>query len=556
MKTKNTISYLLICIGACLFQWLFWHETPGINLLFFTIFIIPSLMFLFPESLKRIPFWLSMLGLLSTSVAVTIHGSSFSVVMYVISLILFASFSQWSYTKSPVYAIPSSIVGMVLSPYSFFAGRNKNKSEKSSSSGFSKWFSIVILPVIILVVFFVIFYFASEKFAEYSDKVLIPIQDLFYNIFGNITFASIFFFVHGILLLTWLIIRNKATDLSENESKHALEISRLKIRRKRKFSFTGLKKEYLSALVLLVFINFLVLAANIIDIKFLWFGFEFKEGMNLKQFVHEGTYLLILSILLSMGILLYIFRKNQNFFTKGRILRKLAAVWIAQNLILAISVGLRNYHYIDQYGLAYKRIGVFIFLMLVFFGLFTFFIKILRKKSGYYLINRNSWATYLVLTATSLLSYDTIITKYNTKYCKELDYEFLVKMSTKALPYIDISKLPDHLYYEKYYPVKHLKNPWVFDGRYKSNYFYSYNLRSYYVKTVFNFLYEWEMGTKLSWNYYDELAYQSFISRPQLIEKYKHYKYFRMKIEQIENGNKKSVQKRASATSSNESRYE
>ena len=161
-----------------------------------------------------------------------------------------------------------------------------------------------------------------------------------------------------------------------------------------------------------------------------------------------------------------------------------------------------------------------------------------------------------MLTITSLLSYDTIITKYNTKYCKELDYEFLVNMSTKALPFIDINKLPDQSYYNELYSVKHLKNPWVFEGNYKYNYFYAYNLRSYYVKTVFNFLYEFETGTKLSWNYYDELAYKNFVSRTQLMEKYKYYRYFRMKIEQIENGNKKSVQKRAIATSRNESRYE
>ena len=317
-----------------------------------------------------------------------------------------------------------------------------------------------------------------------------------------------------------------------------------------------MKKEYLSALVLLILINLLVLAANIIDIKFLWFGFEFKEGMNLKQFVHEGTYLLILSILLSMGILLYIFRKNQNFFSKGKLLRKLASVWIAQNLVLAISVGLRNYHYIDQYGLAYKRIGVFVFLMLVLFGLFTFFVKIVKKRSGYYLINRNSWAMYLVLTASSLLSWDTIITKYNVKYCKELDYEFLVQMSTKALPFFDIKKIKGDVEYYEYLPKRHYKNPWVFDGNYKSNNFYAYTMHDYYVKTVFDFLYKWETGTKLSWNYYDELAYKNFISRPQLIEKYKYYKYFRMKIEQIENENKKSVQKRTSATSRDESRYE
>lgn len=511
---------------------------------------------LFPESLKRIPFWLTLTGLLATSTAITIHASSFTLVMFVFSFILFVSFSQWSLTKSPIYAIPSSIVGIILSPYSFFAGRNKKNTDKSSSSGFSKWFKIVIIPIVILVVFFIIFYNASDKFAEYSDKALVPIQELIYDIFGNITFLSIFFFLHAILLVTWLVLKNKASNLSEDENRNKLEITRIKNRRKRNFSKTGLKKEYLSAYILLIMINLLVLAANVIDIKFLWFGFEFKEGMNLKQFVHEGTYLLILSILLSMGILLYIFRKNQNFFSKSKILKILASAWIAQNLILAISVSLRNYHYIEHYGLAYKRIGVFIFLVLVLFGLLTFFVKILKKKSGYYLINRNSWAMYLVLTVSSLFSWDTIITKHNIKYCKELDYVFLVNMSTKALPYIDINKLPNQLYFQELYPAIHYKNPWVFEGNYKSNYFYSYNMHSYYVKTVFNFLYEWEFSRKISWNYYDEVAYKNFISRPQLMEKYKYYRYFRMKIEKIENGDKKSIQKRNSASRNEESRYE
>ena len=558
MKTKNNVNYFLIIAGASLFQWLFWHEYPGINVLVFSVFVLIISVFYNYESLKKVPLWISMTGLMATSIAMAVHGSSFSFVMFLFSIILFVSFSQWSFLKSPIYAFPSSIVGLVLTPYTFFRGNSDDKKEKRSKRGFFKWFSIVIYPILILVVFYIIFYFASEKFAEYSDKLFIPIQDFIFKIFGNITFASIFFFAHAILLITWIVFKNKASDLSTSENKNSLSIQRIKrTNKKRKFSIVGLKKEYLSALTLLILINLLVLAANVVDIKFLWFGFEFKEGMNLKQFVHEGTYLLILSILLSMGILLFIFRKNQNFFSKGKILRTLSAIWIFQNLILAISVGLRNYHYIEHYGLAYKRIGVYIFLMLVLFGLFTFLIKILKKRSGYYLITKNSWAMYIVLTIVSLISWDTVITKYNIKHCKELDYQFLVQISSKALPFIDINELSKQKEYYDYFPNnKNYINPWVFNGNYEYARFYGYNIHDYYVKTVFNFLYEWETGTKLSWNYYDELAYKNFKSRPDLCEKYSQYKYYRTKIEAIKNGNKKPVQKTAYSSRNEESRYE
>ncbi|OFX28266.1 MAG: hypothetical protein A2X08_05640 [Bacteroidetes bacterium GWA2_32_17] len=545
MKSNNSFRYFLIFAGAGIYQWAFWHETPGLNISIFTAFIVPTLLFLYPESVKKVPFWLVLTGLLSASLAIVVHASLFATIMYVISIILFVGFAHWSQTKSPVFAIPSSIANLVLTPYTFFAFKNYVATNNKKSSVFLKWVKLFVLPVVILIVFFTIFYNASDKFAEYSDKVLFPIQDFIYNLFGNITFASIFFFVHGILLITWILIRNKNTNLSDAEKNQTVNITRNKVRRKRHFQFLGLKREYLSAFILLVLINLLVLAANIVDIVFIWFGFEFKEGMNLKQFVHEGTYLLILSILLSMGILLYIFRKNQNFYSKGKILKVLSFAWIFQNLILAISVGVRNYHYMEYYGLAYKRVGVCIFLILVFFGLITFFIKIMQKKSSYFLLKFNSWAMYLLLIISSLFSWDTIITKYNIKHCKELDYEFLVHMSTKALPFVDINKLSTDLSY---------KNPWIINSNYNYDYFYVFSMRNYYVKQVFNFLYDWETDKFLSWSYYDKLAYQNFMSNPELVKSYKIYKDYRIKKNQIENGNKNSVQNRTPALHSDESR--
>ena len=63
--------------------------------------------------------------------------------------------------------------------------------------------------------------------------------------------------------------------------------------------------------------NVLLLVVNAIDINWIWFGFKPAPGFDLTQFVHEGTYVLILSILVAMGIVLWFFRRNLNFYEPG-----------------------------------------------------------------------------------------------------------------------------------------------------------------------------------------------------------------------------------------------
>jgi hypothetical protein len=173
--------------------------------------------------------------------------------------------------------------------------------------------------------------------------------------------------------------------------------------------------------------------------------------------VHKGTYLLIFSILLSMGILLYLFRGNQNFNEYNRWLRYGAYAWIFQNAVMSISVGIRVYHYIHNYGLAYKRIGVCLFLGLVVFGLITLTYKITRKRSGFFLWRINAWAVYTMLLLMSWVNWDLLITRHNSshkfqqepivsynhasrastittpKYKDNIDVAFLLSLSDKSL---------------------------------------------------------------------------------------------------------------------------
>ena len=124
-----------------------------------------------------------------------------------------------------------------------------------------------------------------------------------------------------------------------------------------------LRKEWLAAVVSFGLLNALLLLVNAVDIRWLWFGFRPAPGFDLTQFVHEGTYVLIFSILLAAGIMLWFFRRNLNFYQRGLpALRWGATLWVLQNAVLAVSVGLRNYYYIALYraGLqAYRGLRLF-----------------------------------------------------------------------------------------------------------------------------------------------------------------------------------------------------
>ena len=213
-------------------------------------------------------------------------------------------------------------------------------------------------------------------------------------------------------------------------------LERKRNKRKAEFPLATLRQEYKIAIMLFASLNVLLFFNNCVDVNWIWFNFELTEGLNLKQFVHEGTYLLIFSILLAMGIVLYYFRGNLNFFSQNGLLKRLAYAWVFQNAILVISVGLRNYHYIAYHGLAYKRIGVIFFLLLTLFGLATLFIKIKDRKSTFFLLRINSWAVFGVILWLSLINWDSYIARYNltASYPAAVDTEFLLSLSDKTLP--------------------------------------------------------------------------------------------------------------------------
>ena len=138
-----------------------------------------------------------------------------------------------------------------------------------------------------------------------------------------------------------------------------------------------------------------------------------------------------------MGVIACFFWGNLHFLQKNQSLKTLAYTWIVQNTILALSVAWRNYHYIAEYGLAYKRLGVLWFLVLVILGLYSLYVMIQERRSLYYLWVVNAWFLYASLLLTSMVNWDVLITRYNLHQARHdtIDSEFLLReVSDKNLP--------------------------------------------------------------------------------------------------------------------------
>jgi len=500
MKTK--IKFILLILGTFLFNFLFWKEAIGLNALIFTAFIIGSLIYAFPESLRSRNALILIAGTFITAGTILYHASELSIFVWIFSIVLLQPFIHYKYLKTIIYSSLSAVTSFVTS-FQLIGDYIKleNKSSIRLKNVF-RFLKLTLIPIVVLYVFYWIFKFANPVFDELSDNFFIAVGDWFRMVFKDISFAEIMFTIWGFVTVGWFIYKMRNDYVIHEEKNHKETIIRHRKKRKINTYMQGkkglkmlLKNEFRIGMILIIAVNALLLFVNIIDISTIWFKFEYSAEVDLKQFVHEGTYLLILSILLSIGIMIFFFRKNLNFYPNAKLLKIVSYIWIVQNVILLVSVVLRNSHYIEYFGLAYKRIGVFFFLAMVVIGLVTLYIKISDKKTTFWLIKINSWAVYIGFVLFAMPDWDMIIAKHNLSHPlkNNMETSFLLTFDNKALPLIDQNKdiLRQSTELNTY--------RWFYD---------SYEV--VYEDRVKDMMRRHNEISWLSWNYADEKSYKYF----------------------------------------------
>jgi Domain of unknown function (DUF4173) len=411
---QSIAKTIAVCVGALLFNLIFWNEKQGVNVLLFDLFI-GGVLFQFNSAAFKIrSVQIVAAGTFIAALLIIWHNSLIVKTIHAFSFSIFVGLVQQSELRFLGSAGLVYVFNLFSAPIHFIESLRElpilRGTEQATRRLRSAWLTMLIVPI-----FFIIYFVANPKFAELSGKVF---DQLWNWLSFDLNITRFLFFILGIFLVGGAIWQHKnAHVLSIEQDLTDDLINTQNTYEADDYASThaaDLQDRYKNALNLIVTLNILLLVNNVLDIQNVWFSNNtLLSAGELKQFVHSGTYVLILGIALAIGVTLVLFRGILNFVENAKILRGGAYAWLVQNAVLAVSVGMRNWRYIDAYGLAYKRIGVFIFLMLVVFGLGFIYLKINQKRTFFFFINRSAWAIYGVLLLACVINWDAFISKYN-----------------------------------------------------------------------------------------------------------------------------------------------
>ncbi len=437
---KKNAALLLTLVHALIFVWLFHKQQLGLNLFIFELLAIGSLLLILRERPVSLVSKIVLAGNLISGLAVLWHFSDWAIFINLCSFFLFTGSLVYPHSRSLLSTGLFSLTNAFLAPGRFFVLLTNLKGKNNAAGKSFRAIKLALLPLVVLMIFIALYKASNPLFDKGVTQLTAFIDRYWDALVHDFDLGWVFTLLLGLFfsLLIFIHVQHKRVLAYETNSQDQLT----RIRKKHSFGFklTALNDELKSALFLLISLNLLLLILNSIDIYWVWFNFEW-EGEYLKQFVHEGTYLLIISILISIALVLFFFRRNLNFYARNKMLKLLSYAWLAQNAVLALSVAMRNFWYIKYFALAYKRIGVLVFLLLTLYGIYTVYQKVRHQKSAYYLWRTNSLATFVMLVLLTMVNWDAIIARYNFSHYRTafVHLDFLSKLSDKTLPLLDKS---------------------------------------------------------------------------------------------------------------------
>jgi len=472
---KSQIDYRLIIavIGGLIFNLLFWNETIGCN---FAIFSVLVMIVTFTD--REIPYHknqlITAIGHLAIAFYLIYDNSVLAIITWFITMLVYLGNTHFELLKSTGTPLLLGILQVISGPYGIIKKLPDTKLGKMDIRPIIRPAKYILLPFVILAIFCFLYSIANPIFAKYTNAIANSARDFFVNLFSfffiDISFEKLLFILFGCCVSGGVIIGIRSKILAEAELYQTDDLTR-KRRNLKKPSFgyefrtllagnlikrkMALKTENIIGIISFAGLNVLLLLLNGIDMVTLWFNKAIETSKNYSAELHDGTYTLIFSIVIAMLIIIFFFSGNLNFYRKNKWIKLLAYFWIAQNVFLVASVFHRDYDYIFNHGLTYKRIGVLVFATLSLIGLITVYIKVAKHKTTFYLYRVNSKIWYVLLILLSFVNWDLLIVSYNLNQSDKIgvDTEHLMSFSDKTLPLLkkNRDKLMKHVHSESHY---------------------------------------------------------------------------------------------------------
>ncbi|MEI7979253.1 MAG: DUF4173 domain-containing protein [Bacteroidota bacterium] len=443
---------IFIFISSIIYTYLLYNQGIGVNILLLNLVLIPTLFLSNRNYLKNKLSLLFAAGALISSVFSFVNGHAITVWANIFSLSFLSisiNLKQQTIISSLVHILFSYMTSIAQIVKRF---KVKYFSENHENGTLRKRIVIYLSSILVFTLFVILYQASYITFSIFLSQFSLAFINARVLFFYSIGFILIYAFYRPRILAV-LAIYEKFLPLTVTQNQY------------QNYSFIGNsvteETEFKTGVLMLSLLNGLLLLVNVLDLQFMFGGELLPANISYSEYVHQGIFSLILSIIIAIGIILWYFRGTQNF-AQQKTLKVLAYVWIAQNLLMLLSAAYKNNLYINEFSLTYKRIGVYVFLIATAAGLLFTLIKLLTKRSNFYLVKANSLAWYVILVMAVPIGWDKMITEFNIYQAqskgKEPDVAYLWSLSYQAYPALinyEISKYgKDYMNY--YYPKQKL----------------------------------------------------------------------------------------------------
>ncbi len=407
---------LILWISALGFSTLFYQQDLGLNMFLFAMIAVITVFFARREAFARSDMRIATGVYLMTSLFVFTNHSTLAIFMSFITFIVFTG--TISGAKNAIYV--QGINGLyqsLLGALHYYTSPKKERAtvtpQKKRDYGF---ILLCVLLVIGLPVIFAALYShinpIFEKWINAIDLSFISISWLLMTLMGYVLISNI----------TAPAALQMLTDADSDLRQTMIEIPIAEAQE------PVLHKEQLLGSLVIGALNALILFFLVVDIWYVTHT-PFLHASELSKAVHEGVGALIASIVIAITLIILLFRGSLNFYKNSRRLRILTYCWIFLNIVLVLVTTFKNYIYITDFGLTYKRIGVLMYLTLCIAGLITTYLKVAYRKNIYYLIRFNARIVFMLIVLMSSFSWNREITRYNLSQVARPDLTYIEFMS-------------------------------------------------------------------------------------------------------------------------------
>jgi Domain of unknown function (DUF4173) len=193
----------------------------------------------------------------------------------------------------------------------------------------------------------------------------------------------------------------------------------------------------------LVLFNVLFAGQNLMDLAYLSGAAALPQGITLADYAHRGAYPLVATALLA-ALFVVVTSRPGSSTAASPLVRRLVAVWIAQNVVLVFSAAWRTWDYVEAYSLTELRISALLWMALVAVGLVLVLMRMLRARPLSWLINANLLTAGLLLGVVSFVDLGAVSAGWNVRHAREIDGDgavldlcYLQKLGPAALPALD-----------------------------------------------------------------------------------------------------------------------